>query len=229
VADPALRARLTPSYRIGCKRVLVSDDYLPAVAQPNVELVTDAIAEVSARGIVTRDGSERAVDAIICGTGFQVTEMPFGRLVRGRDGRSLDEVWGGSPRAHLGLAVHGFPNFFFLLGPNTGLGHSSVVLMIESQVEHVLGAVRHLRGRGLGAVEPRAEAQAAFVADVDARMRSTVWATGGCKSWYMDRTGRNSTLWPSYTFSFMRRVSRFDPHEYVCAPRAAARRASEAA
>jgi hypothetical protein len=110
--------------------------------------------------------------------------------------------------------VHGFPNFFFLLGPNTGLGHTSVVLMIEHQIEHVLGALRHLRERGARTLEPRADAQAAFLADVDARMRNTVWTTGGCSSWYLDRTGRNSTLWPGTTLSFKRRVTRFDPSEY---------------
>jgi cation diffusion facilitator CzcD-associated flavoprotein CzcO len=228
VPDAELRARLTPSYRIGCKRVLVSDDYLPAVAQPNVELVTNGIAEVDARGIVTRDGRSRPVDAIIFGTGFHVTDVPFGRLVHGRDGRSLDTLWNGSPRAHLGLSVPGYPNFFFLLGPNTGLGHSSVILMIESQVEHVLAAVRHLRRRNLATMEPRPEAEAAFVADVDARMRSTVWSTGGCKSWYIDRNGRNSALWPSYTFSFRRRT-RFAAGDYAFEPRAASGRAEEAA
>ncbi|HEX8953782.1 MAG TPA: NAD(P)/FAD-dependent oxidoreductase, partial [Polyangia bacterium] len=218
VADPALRARLTPTYRIGCKRILVSDDYLPSLTQPNVEVVSDAIAEVTPRGIVTADGRERAVDAIICGTGFQVTELPFGRHVRGRHGRTLDDVWQGSPRAHLGLAVHGFPNFFFLLGPNTGLGHTSVLLMVEHQIEHILGALRHLGARRIAAIEPRADAQAAFIADVDARMRSTVWTTGGCKSWYLDRTGRNSTLWPGTTMAFGRRVARFDPREYEATP-----------
>lgn len=213
VADLELRARLTPRYRMGCKRVLVSDDYYPALTQPNVEVVTDAITEVTATGVVTADGRERPVDAIICGTGFHVTDMPFAARIRGRDGRTLEDVWDGSPQAHLGLAVHGFPNLFLLLGPNTGLGHSSVVLMIESQIEHVLGALAAV-DRGLGAIEPRAEAQAAFVAAVDARMRNTVWSTGGCASWYLDRTGRNSTLWPSYTFSFRRRVARFNPAEY---------------
>jgi cation diffusion facilitator CzcD-associated flavoprotein CzcO len=214
VPDAALRARLTPSYRLGCKRILVSDDYLPSLAQPNVEVVCDAITEVTASGVVTADGRERAVDAIICGTGFQVTEIPFGRHVRGSDGKTLDELWQGSPFAHLGIAVHGFPNFFFLLGPNTGLGHTSVVIMIEHQIEHVLGALRHLRKSGVAAIEPRAEAQAKFVARVDARMRSTVWTTGGCSSWYLDRTGRNSTLWPGTTMSFKRRVARFDAREY---------------
>jgi cation diffusion facilitator CzcD-associated flavoprotein CzcO len=229
IADPTLRARLTPHYRIGCKRVLVSDDYFPSLTQPNVEVVTDAIAAVTRGAIVTADGRERPVDAIICGTGFHVTDMPFAGRVRGRDGRTLEAVWDGSPKAHLGLAVHGFPNFFLLLGPNTGLGHSSVVLMMESQIEHVLGALRAIDGgvgggvgraigrgpgAGLGAIEPRAEVQAAFVAAVDHRMRNTVWSTGGCASWYLDRTGRNSTLWPSYTFSFRRRVARFNPAEY---------------
>jgi len=218
VADPALRARLTPSYRIGCKRILVSDDYLPALTQPNVDVVSDAIAEITPTGVVTSDGRERRADAIICGTGFQVTEMPFGRHVRGRHGRTLDEVWQGSPRAHLGLSVHGFPNFFFLLGPNTGLGHTSVVLMIEHQIEHVLGALRHLEAYRLSAIEPRQEAQAAFLADVDARMRTTVWTTGGCSSWYLDRTGRNSTLWPGTTLAFKRRVARFDGSEYESTP-----------
>ncbi|MGZ3427725.1 MAG: flavin-containing monooxygenase [Polyangia bacterium] len=222
VHDPALRARLTPSYRLGCKRVLVSDDYLPALTQPNVEVVGDAIVEVTPRGIVTADGRERAVDAIICGTGFQVTEIRFGRHVRGKHGRTLDDVWAGSPHAHLGLAVHGFPNFFFLLGPNTGLGHTSVVLMIEHQIEHILGALAHLDGRRVAALEPRAEAQAAFLADVDARMRGTVWTSGGCTSWYLDRTGRNSTLWPGTTMSFGRRVAHFDPAEYLLTPPVAA-------
>jgi cation diffusion facilitator CzcD-associated flavoprotein CzcO len=217
VADPALRARLTPTYRLGCKRVLVSDDYLPALTQPNVEVVSDAIVEVTPHGVVTADGRTRDVDAIICGTGFQVTDMPFGRCVRGRDGRTLDEVWAGSPHAHLGLAIHGFPNFFFLLGPNTGLGHTSVVLMIEHQIEHVLGALDFLGRNGAATLEPRAEAQAAFLADIDARMRGTVWTSGGCKSWYLDRNGRNSTLWPGTTLSFKRRAARFDPDEYETA------------
>jgi cation diffusion facilitator CzcD-associated flavoprotein CzcO len=221
VRDPELRQKLTPQYRLGCKRILVSDDYLPSLTQPNVEVVTDAITEVTPSGVVTADGRERAADAIICGTGFHVTDMPIARHVRGKGGRSLDEVWAGSPRAHLGLAVHGFPNFFFLLGPNTGLGHTSVILMIEHQIEHILGALRHLETRALATVEASAEAQAAYLADIDARMRSTVWTTGGCNSWYLDRTGRNSTLWPGYTFSFKRRVERFDPSEYVCEARRA--------
>jgi cation diffusion facilitator CzcD-associated flavoprotein CzcO len=215
ITDPVLRARLTPDYTIGCKRILISNDYLPALTRPNVELVTEAIAEVNARGVVTADGREREVDAIIFGTGFHVTDLPFARHVRGRDGRTLAEVWAGSPRAHVGTTVGGFPNLFLLQGPNTGLGHTSVIYMLEAQIEHIVSAVGYLRRHGLAAMEPRAEAQAAFVADVERRLRGTVWNAGGCKSWYLDRTGRNSSIWPRATWSFRRRVARLAPDEYV--------------
>jgi cation diffusion facilitator CzcD-associated flavoprotein CzcO len=214
IADPALREKLTPSFRMGCKRILLSNDYLPALARDNVEVVTDPIREVRPRSIVTAKGEEHTVDAIICGTGFRVTEMPFAGRIRGRGGRSLADAWQGSPAAHWGTTVAGFPNLFLLLGPNTGLGHSSVVLMIESQLELVLGALRHLRRNGLATVEPRPDEQARFLAEVDDAMRGTVWSAGGCASWYVDKTGRNSTLWPGYTFAFRRRC-RFRPGEYL--------------
>jgi cation diffusion facilitator CzcD-associated flavoprotein CzcO len=219
VPDPVLRAKLTPSYTMGCKRVLISNSYLSSLTRPNVELVTAPIHEVRERSIVTADGTEHPVDAIIFGTGFQVTQMPMARIVRGRDGRSLSEVWGGSPKAHLGTTVSGFPNLFMLMGPNTGLGHTSVLTMLESQIEHVLGALRYLEGRGLAAVEPTPEAQAGFVQQVDTRMNGTVWARGGCASWYIDATGRNSALWPGATFTFRRRVAYFEPGEYRAIPR----------
>jgi cation diffusion facilitator CzcD-associated flavoprotein CzcO len=215
VPDPDLRAKLTPRYAIGCKRILVSDNYLPALARPNVELVTAAAAEVREHSVVGADGVERAADAIIFGTGFRVTDPPLAKHVRGRGGRTLSEVWAGSPQAHLGTTVAGFPNLFILLGPNTGLGHTSVLLMIEAQIEHLLSALRHMRRSGATAVEPRPEAQASFVSEVDRRMRGTVWVAGGCASWYIDSTGRNSTLWPDSTWRFRRRVARFDPAEYV--------------
>lgn len=215
VPDPVLRDKLTPRYRIGCKRILLSDDYLPSLTRDNVEVITGEIAEVRARAIVTRDGVEHPVDAIIYGTGFQVTDLPIAHRIRGRDGRTLAESWSGSPEAHLGTTVAGYPNLFLLQGPNTGLGHTSVITMIESQVEHLLDALRFLERTDAVAVEPRAEAQAAWVADVDRRMQGTVWIGGSCRSWYLDRTGRNSTLWPGFTFTFKRRVERFVPSEYV--------------
>jgi cation diffusion facilitator CzcD-associated flavoprotein CzcO len=215
VPDPVLRAKLTPNYTLGCKRILFSNRYLRALAKPNVDVVVDGIREIRERSIVTTDGAEHEVDAIIFGTGFHVTDIPFGQHVRGRGGRTLDDVWNGSPQAHLGTAVSGFPNFFFLLGPNTGLGHTSVVYMIESQIAHVVSALRYMRDRGVATVEPTAEAQAAYVAEVDRKLSTTVWNTGGCASWYIDKTGRNSTLWPDATWRFRRRVQTFDPSEYI--------------
>jgi cation diffusion facilitator CzcD-associated flavoprotein CzcO len=215
VPDPALRAKLTPNYTLGCKRILFSSRYLRTLTRSNVDVVTEGIQEVRARSIVTRDGQERAVDAIIFGTGFHVSDLPFGKYVQGIGGRTLDEAWAGSPQAHLGTTVSGFPNFFFLLGPNTGLGHTSVVYMIESQIAHITSALRYMREHQLATVEPRAEAQAAFVAELDERLKRTVWSQGGCASWYIDKTGRNSTLWPDATWRFRRRVQKFDPSEYV--------------
>ena len=157
---------------------------------------------------------ERPVDTIIFGTGFQVTDPPLARRIRGADGRTLTEAWGGSMRAYLGTTIAGFPNFFLLLGPNTGLGHTSVVLMIEAQLGHVIDALRFLRSRGLVALAPRPEVQAEYSAEVDARLAGTVWNSGGCSSWYLDPSGRNSTLWPGTTWSFRRRLARFRPADY---------------
>jgi cation diffusion facilitator CzcD-associated flavoprotein CzcO len=225
VPDPALRAKLTPNYTIGCKRILYSNKYLRSLTQPNVDVVTDGIQEIRANSIVTADGREREVDAIIFGTGFHVTDIPFGKYVRGRGGRLLDEVWKGSPQAHLGTTVTGFPNFFVLLGPNTGLGHTSVVYMIESQIAHVMSALGYMKKHGLATVEAKPEAQAAFIADIDRRLATTVWNAGGCSSWYLDKTGRNSTLWPDATWRFRRRVEKFDPAEYILGGESARRSA----
>ena len=224
VRDEGLRRKLTPDYQLGCKRILLSDDYLPAIQKGNVEVLAAGLREVRAHSVVSSAGDEREVDAIIFGTGFELIDLPIAQRVRGRDGRTLQEHWAGTPKAHLGITVAGFPNFFLLLGPNTGLGHTSVVLMIESQIEHLLAALAHLREQGLAAVEPRAEAQAAFLAELERKLAGTVWNAGGCRSWYLDREGRNFTLWPGSAFSYRRRVRSFQPGEYL----AEARRALEA-
>jgi cation diffusion facilitator CzcD-associated flavoprotein CzcO len=213
VPDPELRAKLTPDYLMGCKRVLKSDDYYPALTRDNVAVVTDPIAEVRPHGVVTRDGTEHPADVIVFGTGFRVTDLPIAERIRGRDGRSLAEHWQGSPQAFRGTTVAGFPNLFLLLGPNTGLGHNSVVLMIESQIAYVLAALQRMRRTGAKVLEPRPEAQAGFVAALDKRMARTVWSTG-CRSWYIDATGRNSTLWPGSTWAYRLRMRRFDPASY---------------
>lgn len=218
VEDSDLRRVLTPDYRIGCKRILLSDDYYPAVTQPNVTVVDGALTEVRPHVTVGPDGDEHPTDVIVFATGFYVTDIPFGQYVEGRGERRLAEVWGESPHAHLGTTVAGFPNFFLLQGPNTGLGHSSVVLMAEAQIEHVVNALATMRRRGLAAVEPTAEAQAAFVDEVDRMTEGTVWTSGGCQSWYLDATGRNAALWPGSIPAFRRRVEPFDPGEYHLRP-----------
>jgi cation diffusion facilitator CzcD-associated flavoprotein CzcO len=213
VSDPELLEKVTPDYTIGCKRILPSNKWYPALARRNVELVTSGIAEVREHSIVTEDGIEREVDTIIFSTGFQVTDMPVGKQVRGRDGRTLDECWEGSPRAHLGSTVPGFPNLFMLLGPNTGLGHSSMVYMIESQIAYVLDALATMERERAVAAEVRREAADGFNEAIEEQLDGTVWNTG-CASWYLDDTGRNATLWPDWTWRFRQRTARFDRPSY---------------
>ena len=218
VADPELRARLTPHYRLGCKRILLSNEYYPALTRPNVELVTAGIREVRPHSVVSDDGVEREVDAILYGTGFKVTDVPIAGRLRGRDGRALAEVWDRSPQAHLGTTVAGFPNLFLMTGPNTGLGHTSVVVMAEAQIRYLLDALDHVARRSAGAVEVREDAQRRFNEETQRRLAGTVWNTGGCKSWYLDRHGRNTTLWPGTTLAYRRRLRSFDPAEHVLHP-----------
>jgi cation diffusion facilitator CzcD-associated flavoprotein CzcO len=218
VGDPELRRKLTPSFAMGCKRILPSDEWYPAITQPNVEVVTGDIREIRTRSIVSGDGTEREVDTIVFGTGFHVTDIAIADLIRGRGGRSLAEAWNGSPVAYLGTTVAGYPNLFLLTGPNTGLGHNSIVFMIESQINYVAGALRALRRRGAAALEVRPEAQRAYNAELDRRTEGTVWVTGGCSSYYIDRNGHNSTLWPTFTWPFRRRTRRFDESAYSIEP-----------
>jgi cation diffusion facilitator CzcD-associated flavoprotein CzcO len=222
VPDARLREKLTPRYEIGCKRILPTDEWYPAVTQPNVEVVTEALAEVRPHSVVAADGTEREVDTIIFGTGFHVTDIPIAGMVRGRQGRTLDEVWDGSPAAYKGAAVAGFPNLFLLVGPNTGLGHNSIVFMIESQIDYVGDALATMRRRGARRVEVRREAQAAYNAEVQQLTRGTVWVTGGCASYYIDRNGRNSSLWPTFTWPFRRRTREFDEGAYALGAAASA-------
>jgi cation diffusion facilitator CzcD-associated flavoprotein CzcO len=214
VADPALQAKLTPDYTMGCKRILISDDYYPALARPNVEVVTDGIREVTATGVVTTDGSLRAVDTIIFGTGFAVHDYLGGIPVIGRGGRTLAEAWRGGAEAYLGTTVPGFPNLFAMTGPNTGLGHNSMVFMIESQAQYIRDCVRFMRRRGIATVEVRDDATRRFNDRLQARLAHTVWQEGGCRSWYLDEHGRNSSLWPGFTVEFWARTRRFDPAPY---------------
>jgi cation diffusion facilitator CzcD-associated flavoprotein CzcO len=217
IKDPELVEKVTPDYTIGCKRILPSNSWYPALDRPNVDVVTSGVKEVRANSVVDADGVEREVDAIVFGTGFHVLDMPASKHVRGRDGKVLQETWQGSPRAHLGATMAGFPNLFMLLGPNTGLGHGSMVYMVESQVAHVMAALRAMDREGAEVVEVREETVESYNDEIDARMPGTVWSTG-CKSWYLDDTGRNGSLWPDWTFRFRQRAARFDPAEHVLTP-----------
>jgi cation diffusion facilitator CzcD-associated flavoprotein CzcO len=217
VPDPVLRAKLTPTYRLGCKRILLSDDFYPAVTQPNVDVITDKIQAISPHGIVTSDGRERAIDTIILATGFHATDAPYAELMRGQTGKSLAETWRGGAASYLGTAVAGFPNLFLLLGPNTGLGHSSMVFMVESQVAYILAALRTMTRQRRTTIAVRPAAQDAYNVALQRRMRRTVWASG-CGSWYQDACGRNTTLWPGFTWEYWLRTRRFDARHYLLTP-----------
>jgi cation diffusion facilitator CzcD-associated flavoprotein CzcO len=216
VPDPGLRRTLTPAYEIGCKRILLSNEYFPALQQPNVELVANPVTAVRPRAVVTAGGREHEVDTIVWGTGFKVTEMEAGEHFRGRDGRLLGDVWReGGLQALRGTTVAGFPNLFLMVGPNTALGHNSIVFIIESQLAFLMDALRQMDARRATVLDTKPDAQAAFNDDVQRRMRGTVWVDGGCSSWYIDRHGRNTTLWPGTSWSFRQATRRFDPAEHL--------------
>lgn len=214
VADPALRAKLTPSYRMGCKRALISSDYYPALCRDNVRLITTPIRAVRPHGVLTEDGVEHAADVLILGTGFRAQSFVSPVEVYGREGISLERTWSERPRAYLGIVTAGFPNLFFLVGPNTGLGHNSMIVMIEAQIAFVMSALRLLRERGVDAVDVSPAAEAAFLDEIEARSAGTVWTTG-CSSWYLDEHGRNTAIWPGFTVEYRKRTRRIDPADFV--------------
>ena len=211
---------MTPDFQIGCKRILISNTYYPALDRADVDLVTDGIREITPTGIVTADGTTREVDAIIVATGFHTTEQPIAEHIKGRDGRTLADAWREHGQAaYKGTTISGFPNLFQIVGPNTGLGHSSMVFIIESQIAYIVSALQQIGQRELSTVEPTPEAQQSWNDDVQRRMQRTVWNTGGCASWYIDSHGRNTTLWPRTTFKFRELLSRFDLDQYVVTTR----------
>jgi cation diffusion facilitator CzcD-associated flavoprotein CzcO len=215
IKDPKLRGAMTPNYQLGCKRVLVSDDYYPTFDRSNVELVTDGIAEVREHSIVTRDGVQRPIDVLIYGTGFRATEPLIGCRVVGKGGVEIHDAWKQRMSAYLGVTVSGFPNFFMLLGPNTGLGHNSVVLMIEAQVRYTMKCLKLMKRRKQRVLEVRPEIQQSFVQEIYRRMARTVWQSGGCNSWYQDQTtGEITAIWPGSVVSYLRRTRSVSPSDY---------------
>jgi cation diffusion facilitator CzcD-associated flavoprotein CzcO len=219
IKDPALRAAVTPDWQIGCKRILISNDWYPMLAREHVDLVTDGIAEIRPNAIVTRDGTVREVDAIVVATGFHVTDSPTFERIYGTDGRSLADVWDEQgQQAYKGAAVAGFPNMLFVIGPNTGLGHSSMIYMIESHINYLSSALKAMRREGIATFEVRPDVQRDYNAKLQRRMQRTIWKTGGCASWYLDKHGNNTTLWPSFTFVFRQLTRSFDLAAYETTP-----------
>jgi cation diffusion facilitator CzcD-associated flavoprotein CzcO len=217
VPDPELRRKLTPDYTIGCKRAILSDAYLPSLTRPNVDVITDAIAEVREHAVVTADGTEHEVDTIIFGTGFDVPSRQAER-VRGRDGRSVAEIYDERPQSYNGTCLAGFPNMFMFFGPFSAAGNQSALYMLESQMAYIVDAVRVMRERGARRVEVRPEVQEAFVTEAEARSVDTVWLRGGCRSYYQTPDGRNAGLWPNWSFRYRRRTRRFDAEAFVVEP-----------
>ncbi|MDQ3037418.1 MAG: NAD(P)/FAD-dependent oxidoreductase [Myxococcota bacterium] len=218
IPDDALRAKLTPDYRMGCKRILPTNEWYPALLRENVEVVTDRIDSITPRGVRTKDGVTREVDAILYGTGFAVADYLATIPVRGTSGATLSEVWKGAPEAYLGITVSGFPNLFLLMGPNTGLGHNSMVFMIEAQARYAAQCIEALRARRLRTLDVRAGVQAEFNERLQHDLAGTIWASG-CNSWYLAAAGgRNSLTWPGFTFDYWRRTRRVELADYTLTP-----------
>ena len=214
IDDPQLRARLTPHYAMGCKRVLMSNDFYPALNRLNVAVMDGPIESIRHDGVVDAHGRHRPADVIILATGFKATQPVPEGLIIGRGGQDLAGLWSRGPSAYKGSAVHGFPNFFTLLGPNTALGHNSVLLMIEAQIKYILGAIEVLKD-GKASLEVRAARQRDWNRALDRTLARSVWSMGGCASWYLHASsGRNTTLWPDFTFRFSRQTARFDADAY---------------
>ena len=218
VADPKLRAALTPDFTLGCKRMLLSNTYYPALTAPNTMLVPHAVARVTSDSVVGADGSEHQVDTLIFGTGFHVTDASPPARVFGRGGRRMSDVWRGSPEAYLGTTVAGFPNLFLMLGPNLGNGHGSAFIIIEAQAKYIVDAIEQTEARGARSFEVKAGVQQAYNDQVQEALQTTVWNAGGCKSWYIDGNGRNSTIYPWTTLDLRKRLARFDPRAFAFTP-----------
>ncbi len=219
VPDPELRKKLTPDYPIGCKRILITDDFYPALMRPNVSLVTDRIARLTEKGTETVDGTERDFDVIVYATGFETTGWHWSMDVVGRDGRRLDDVWSEAPEAYLGIATAGFPNMFMLYGPNTNLGHNTITFMIERQVEYAVKALGEMHRAGARSIEVTKAAQDRFNRDLQAALAKTTWADPGCRSWYKTADGRITQNWSSHTRDYAKATANVALADYTLGDR----------
>jgi hypothetical protein len=206
-----------PDYPLGCKRILISNEWYPAVTRPNVEVISAGLSEIQGNQVVGADGTEREVDAIIFGTGFATNDFLAPMQITGLEGMNLRETWRDGAEAYLGITVSGFPNLFILYGPNTNLGHNSIIYMIESQTDYALAAVRHVGVFGGAWVNVRRDVQEQYNEELQQRLGDTVWEAG-CDSWYRTASGKNTNNWPGYTFEYRRRTRFFDAGNYDIYP-----------
>lgn len=216
VKDPETARRLTPDYRLGCKRIMVSNDYYPIFNRDNVELITEGVREIRAHSIVFRDGSERRMDCLVLGTGFVADPRLSLRDIQitGLAGRRLRDDWKDGAQAYLGMTVAGYPNLFQMVGPNTGLGHNSMLFMIECQAHYIIDVIRRLDIKGAAYVNVKHEAMEAFNRKLQRRMRTTVWQTGGCRSWYQQADGKNVAIWPYASWRYWLHTRRVDERAF---------------
>lgn len=213
VRNPNKRRKLIPNYKIGCKRILISNDWYPAIDRDNVALITDGIERIDEHAVVTRDGRRHEVDAIIYGTGFKATQFLAPMTISGIGGQSLNEAWRDGAEAYKGICVNGFPNLFMLYGPNTNLGHNSIVYMLESQVNYVMECLKTLARTDADSMHVKPHRQRAYVDGVQERLKGSVWDSG-CTSWYRDESGRNTINWPGFTFAYRQATRSVDLEDF---------------
>ena len=214
IKDPELRRKVTPTFKLGCKRVLLSNNYYQSLAQPNLEVVTEGIQKFTKDSVVTTDGKTRKIDAVILGTGFHVADSYQYYNVKGKDAVQLKDVLSDAPEAYYGTSVHQFPNLFIMLGPNTGLGHNSMIYMIESQTNYILDGMQKMINQNIRSVEVRKDIQDTFNLEIQEKLIGTIWLSG-CKSWYLSADGKNHTVWPGFTLEFRNRTKTINLGDYI--------------
>ena len=220
IKDATLRAKLTPDYTLGCKRVLMSNNYYPTLNQPNVDVFHTGLKEVRGKTLVGQDGSECEVDTVILGTGFFVTEPPIANHIFNDAGESLSQMWEDGMQAYRGTTINGLPNAFMVLGPNLGIGHNSAFIVIEAQINYIVSTLTTMREQQLDRIEVKAEVQQQYNRKVQKDLQGTVWNTGGCSSYYLDKNGLNSVGFPWSTLEMQRLLKTFDADNYTLTPAA---------
>jgi cation diffusion facilitator CzcD-associated flavoprotein CzcO len=213
ITDPVLREKVTPTYTMGCKRILMANDYYPALSRDTVDVITEGILSMDEHGVTTVDGQYRPADVVVYCTGFYAAENILQFDIIGRNGRNLDQEWQDGAEAYLGTAVSGYPNAYIIVGPNTGLGHNSMIYMIESQVRYIMEAIKYARKNDIQLMDVKPEVQAQYNKEIHARLDKSIW-NSGCTSWYRTKSGKNTTLWPGFTFEFRARTFFFRPGDY---------------